>query len=216
MDELNQENRDGEMTVSAYVPPLEYTKGQPEPIAAKGGLSYMAFDKDGDAGTAKATQAAIELVDNGSGQAVIDMIENAVPGPIETQWGLGFRTADECLKYIDEQGMSAPEGGVVVPLRYSVHEEETYSIVSSNALWHDPSQKNLAERLHHEERNQGRRNLFFPQVLRDARRIGEYHPGLSPHSPECMDKLGVSLVHCESECQNFYDCLLYTSPSPRD
>ena len=44
----------------------------------------MAFDKEGDAGTAKATQAAIDLVDNGSGQAVIDMIENADPGPIKT------------------------------------------------------------------------------------------------------------------------------------
>ena len=86
MDELNQENRDGELTSSAYVPPLEYTQGQPEPIAANGGLSYMAFDKEGDAGTAKAIQAAIDLVDNGSGQAVIDMIENAAPGPIKTKW----------------------------------------------------------------------------------------------------------------------------------
>src|SRR6516225_6639096 len=33
----------------AYVPPLERTAGQPEPIAAHGGLSYMAFDRDGDA-----------------------------------------------------------------------------------------------------------------------------------------------------------------------
>jgi hypothetical protein len=41
-------------------------------------------------------------------------------------------------------------------------------------------------------------------VLRDARRIGEYYPGLSPKSPECMDKLGVSLAHLESECKNFY------------
>jgi hypothetical protein len=33
----------------------------------------------------------------------------------------------------------------------------------------------------------------------------EYHPGLSLNSPECMDKLGVSLAHCESKCENFYD-----------
>ena len=38
---------------SAYVPPLQRTEGQPPPIAANGGLSYMAFDRDGDAGTAK-------------------------------------------------------------------------------------------------------------------------------------------------------------------
>jgi hypothetical protein len=36
------------------VPPLQRTEGQPPPIAATGGLSYLAFDKGGDAGTAKA------------------------------------------------------------------------------------------------------------------------------------------------------------------
>ena len=34
---------------SAYVPPFQLTKGQPAPIAANGGLSYMSFDQDGDA-----------------------------------------------------------------------------------------------------------------------------------------------------------------------
>ena len=56
-----------------------------------------------------------------------------------------------------------------------------------------------------EEHDIGRRYLYFPQVMRDARRMEEYHPGLSPNSPECMDKLGVSLAHCESKCENFYD-----------
>ena len=55
------------------------------------------------------------------------------------------------------------------------------------------------------ERGNRRRDLYFPQVLRDARRIGEYYPGLSPNSPECMDKLGVSLAHLESKCTNIYD-----------
>ena len=41
--------------------------------------------------------------------------------------------------------------------------------------------------------------------MRDARRIGEYYPGLSVSSPECMDRLGVSLAHLESKCENFYD-----------
>jgi hypothetical protein len=39
---------------SAYVPPLQRTAGQPPPVAAHGGLSYMAFDRNGDAGTAVA------------------------------------------------------------------------------------------------------------------------------------------------------------------
>ena len=42
-------------------------------------------------------------------------------------------------------------------------------------------------------------------MLRDARRIGDYYPGLSPNSPECMDKLGLSLAHLESKCTNIYD-----------
>ena len=35
--------------------------------------------------------------------------------------------------------------------------------------------------------------------------LREYYPGLSPNSPQCMDKLGVSLAHCESKWENFYD-----------
>jgi small-conductance mechanosensitive channel len=57
----------------------------------------------------------------------------------------------------------------------------------------------------HERAGNRRRGLYFPQVLRDARRIGEYYPGPSPSSPECMDKLGVSLAHLESKRTNIYD-----------
>jgi len=190
---------------SAYVPPFQLTQGQPAPIAAHGGVSYMAFDRDGDAGTALATADALALIATGTGQGVIDMIENAPPGPIETKWGLAFRSHAECVEYIRDSGLEAPEGGVVLPLRYSVHEAPSYSIVSSNALWRDPSREAEQRILRKEERDIGRRALYFPQVLRDARRIGEYYPGLSPFSAECMDKLGVALAHCESKCKNFYD-----------
>ena len=47
---------------SAYVPPFELTEGQPPPFAAHGGLSYMSFDRDGDAGTATATEAALAQI----------------------------------------------------------------------------------------------------------------------------------------------------------
>ena len=190
---------------SAYVPPFQLTKGQPAPVAANGGISYMAFERDGDAGTTLATTDALRLIATGTGQAVIDMIENAPPGPIQTQWGLGFRSNAECLEYIRANGIVAPEGGVALPLRYTVHEEPSYSVVSSNALWRDPSREADQKVLRKEEREIGRRALYFPQVLRDARRIGEYYPGLSPNSAECMDKLGVALAHCESKCTNFYD-----------
>ena len=44
---------------TAYVPPFQLTEGQPPPIAHNGGISYMALDKDGDAGTAAATEVAL-------------------------------------------------------------------------------------------------------------------------------------------------------------
>ena len=207
MDRVKENHATGGMggASSAYVPPLQLTAGQPEPIAANGGLSYMSFDQDGDAGTAAAMKEALRLINTGEGQAVIDMIENAPPGPIETKWGLGFRKYEECLEYIRDNNMQAPEGGVVLPLRYTVFEQPSYSIVSSNAIWRDPARADEVKMLRKEEEEIGRRGLYFPQVLRDARRMEEYYPGLKPNSPECMDKLGVSLAHLESKCQNFYD-----------
>ena len=189
----------------AYVPAFQLTDGQPPPIAANGGRSYASFDRDGDAGTAAAMEAALSQVAQGQGQAVTDMIENAPPGPIETQWGIGFRRYAECLDYIRANNIEAPEGGVALPLRYTVYEQPSYSVVSSNALWRDLVRRTEAEALRKDEHDNNRRCLYFPQVLRDARRIGEYHDGLSPHSPECMDRLGVALAHCESKCRNFYD-----------
>jgi hypothetical protein len=190
---------------SVYVPPLQLTKGQPTPIAANGGLSYMSFDRNGDAGTTAATEAALRLIADGEGQAIIDLLESAPAGPIQTKWGLGFRGYAECLEYIRANNIKAPEGGVALPLRYTIYEQPSYSIVPSNALWRDPAREADAKALRKEEHDIGRRCLYFPQVLRDARRMQDYYPGLSPNSPECMDKLGVSLAYCESKCKNFYD-----------
>jgi hypothetical protein len=190
---------------SAYVPTLQRTQGQPPPIAANGGLSYMSFDRDGDAGTAAALEDALAQIAEGEGQRVIDMIDKAPPGPIETRWGRGFRDYDGCLDYIRANGIAAPEGGLALPLPYTVHERPTYSVVPSNAIWRDPARADVAEILRRNEEANRRRDLYFPQVMRDARRIGQYYPGLSPKSPECMDRLGVSLAHLESKCSNFYD-----------
>jgi hypothetical protein len=190
---------------SAYVPPFELTEGQPPPIAANGGVSYMALANNGDAGTEAATEAALAQIASGEGQAVIDMIDNAPPGPVETQWGPGFRSYGECLEHIRANNIEAPEGGLALPLRYTVHEQPSYSIVSSNALWHDPAREADAKALRKDERDHARRCLYFPQTMRDARRLEEYYPGLKPTSPECMDKLGLALAHCESKCENFYD-----------
>ena len=169
----------------AYVPPLERTAGQPEPIAAHGGLSYMAFDKDGDAGTAVALEDALAEIASGESQRLTDMLDKAPPGPIKTKWGLGFRSYDECLEYIRQSNsIKAPPGGVALPLPYTVYERSSYSVVPSNAIWRDPARAETAMILRTNERGgKQRRDLYFPQVLRDARRIGEYYPGLSPNSP---------------------------------
>jgi hypothetical protein len=79
-----------ERVSSVYVPPLQLTEGQPPPIAAHGGLSYMSFDRDGDAGTAAATAAALIQIAEGEGQAVIDMLDNAPPARSRPSGASGF------------------------------------------------------------------------------------------------------------------------------
>src|SRR5215469_2117098 len=120
---------DGRRMSSAYVPPLQRTEGQPPPIAANRGLSYMSFDRDGDAGTAAALEDALAQIAEGEGQRVIDMIDNAPPGPINTRWGPGFRDYEACMRYIRAKGITAPAGGVALPLAYTIFERPTYSIV---------------------------------------------------------------------------------------
>ena len=192
-------------TTKPFVPVLQRTAGQPEPIAANQGRAYTSLDVNGDAGTTAAVADALTQIASGEGQQVTDMIEHAAPGPIETKWGLGFRRYAECLEHIEANGPQAPEGGLALPMRYTVMEVPSYSVVPSNAIWNDESRKDDAAKLAKDERNNARRSLYFPQVMHDARRIGEYYPGLSPHSAQCMDKLGVALASCDSQCNNFYD-----------
>ena len=156
----NNVTADAERASSAYVPPLQRTEGQPPPIAAHGGLSYMSFDREGDAGTAAAIQDALAEIAEGEGQRVTDMIAKAPPGPIKTKWGLGFRDYDECLKYIRQSNrIKAPEGGLALPLPYTVYERPTYSVVPSNALWRDPARADVAVSLRKNDEDSRRRSL---------------------------------------------------------
>jgi hypothetical protein len=117
LDVADNKVADTQTALSAYVPPLQRTEGQPPPIAAHGGLSYMSFDRDGDAGTAAALEDALAEIAGGEGQRLREMLDKAPPGPIKTQWGLGFRDYDECLKYIRQSNsIKAPPGGVALPL----------------------------------------------------------------------------------------------------
>ena len=129
-----------EASCDGLLPSLQRTEGQPPPIAVHGGLSYMSFDQNGDAGTAVAIQDALTEIAEGEGQRVVDMIDKAPPGPIKTKWGLAFRDFDECVAYIRaSNSLKAPEGGVTLPLQYTVCERPTYSVVPSNAIWRDPA-----------------------------------------------------------------------------
>ena len=192
-------------TQKPFVPSLQRTAGQSAPIAANNGKAYTSLDFNGDAGTAAAVADALAQIANGEGQEVTDLIENAAPGPIETKWGQGFRRYSECLDHITANGPKAPEGGLALPMRYTVMEVPSYSVVPSNAIWKDETRKEEAAKLAKDERDNARRSLYFPQVMRDARRISQYYPGLSPNSAECMDKLGIALASCDSQCSNFYD-----------
>ena len=107
---VNQNAVEVETGAWDFVPSLQLTQGQPPPVAANGGLSYMSFQRDGDAGTAEAIEAALGQIARGDGQTVIDMLDNAPAGPVETQWGLGFRRYSECLEYIQANNIVAPEG----------------------------------------------------------------------------------------------------------
>src|SRR5678815_4081833 len=119
LDIADNNAADAQRASTPYVPPLQRTEGQPPPIAAHGGLSYMAFDQDGDAGTAAAIQDALAEIAEGEGRRVIDMIAKAPPGPIKTKWGVAFREYDECMEYIRQSNsIKAPPGGVALPLPY--------------------------------------------------------------------------------------------------
>ena len=192
---------DGLESGTAWVPSLQLTRGQPEPVAANGGLSFASFARDGDAGTGAAIEAALEQISRGHLDDFIRWIEDAPPGPVRTRRGTGFRTWDECMDHIRTTGIRPPEGGVVLPLRYTVYEHPSYSVVSSNSLWRDPARAEEARMLRHSEENTARRALYFPQVVRDARRID--NPSVT--TPECMDRLGVSMAHLDSACTDFYD-----------
>jgi hypothetical protein len=95
----------------------------------------MSFDRGGNAGTAAATEAALRQLAEGQGQALSEMLDNAPAGPIKTKWGIGFLSYSECLEYIRANKIEAPEGGVALPLHYTVYEHPFVSMNSETAGW---------------------------------------------------------------------------------
>ena len=161
----------------------------------------MQFEANGDGGGAVATADALRQIEEGGTQEVIEMLQSAPPGPVTTEWGVGYRGYNECWEAIQKENLPLKEGEIRVPMRYTVNEAPSYEVVTSNALWKDPSKAKEQEMLRQNSRNNGRVALYFPETLRDARRMEQYRPGLDPYSHECQDTLGVSLAKLESKCK---------------
>lgn len=169
-------------------------------------LSCCTPQVDGDGGSLAAESALMEQILSGIGQRTDEMIEGAPPGPIETKWGLGYRSFGECMEHIKAENDLTPEGALRIPLRYSVFEEPSYAVVPSYRVWSDKSREAEQHAFRENEVGNGRRALYYPQMIRDARRITEQlHPRLNPNTAECMDKLGIAVVEQHSACDNFYD-----------
>lgn len=182
--------------------PWGTTAGAPPPFAANGGAPWLMYDLNGDGGAAAASEEAFKQLATGTVQETQTYYKSQPPGGIKTKWGVGFKTYEECIAHINANPVELDEGAVYLPLRYTVDEEPSYSHVGSNQIWKGAS-GDLRMQLKKIESQ--RACLYFPQVLRDARRMEKYYPGLSPFSAECMDKLGVSLAHLETKCTDIFN-----------
>ena len=58
--------------------------------------------------------------------------------------------------------IKAPEGGVALPLPYTVYERPTYSVVPSNAVWRDPARADIAADPAQERAGQPAAGPLFP------------------------------------------------------
>jgi len=167
--------------------PLQRTEGQPPAIAANGGLSYMSFDRDGDAGTAKCARGRAQRDRRAARlSASSTMIDNAPPGPIKTRWGVAFRDYDECVRYIRESNsLKAPQGwrGAAAGL-YRLRAADLFHRFRPMPCGGTRRVPTWLRSCASNEEGNRRRDLYFPQVLRDARAHRRVPPGpLRPTAP---------------------------------
>jgi len=187
------------------VPPLQRTEGQPPPIAAHGGCPTCPFDREGDAGTAAALEDALAEIGRGRGPALTDTIAKGTTGPIKTKWASGSRLRRVFEVHPRVDSIKAPAAAWHCPLPYTSTAADLLRRPVQRS-WRDRRAGRHSGDPAQNEKGNRRRDLYFPQVLRDARRIGEYYPGLSPNSPECMDRLGVSLAQPRVQVHEYLRC----------
>ena len=184
---------------SVFVPSLQLTKGQPEPIAANGGLSYYSFDNAGDAGTGRHYKPPSTTLKPERAE-VIKLIEKG-PAQSRQNGASVFGATTSAWLISRNKALTPPKAGWLCRTVYHLR-RPTYSVVPSNAIWHDPA-PNDANRLREAEEQNRHLNLYFPQIMRDARQLRNIIPAFRQIT-ECMDKLGVSRIS-RSKCANFYD-----------
>ena len=131
--------------------------------------------------------------------------EQLPPAPSRPGGASGFGAMPSVWNIFGRTTSRPPAGGTALPLPYTVLERPRTRSCRPTRSGGTRCARLRQKCCARKRRTSDGNAFYFPQVLRDARQIGEYYPGLSPTSPACMDKLGVALAHSESKCQNFYD-----------
>ena len=200
---------------SAYVPPLQRTQGQPPPIAANGGLSYLSFDRNGDAGPGKALDDALATIAEGESQRVGSTLIRNAPSRAsitETRWGprVPPATTSAFEPTSARTGSKAPTAARrCCPALYGLRAADLLRRHVQRALWRDPAaRRNGGDPA--PEREGGQPCAGTSYVLQVLQRRAAHRRGptraFSPESPECMDRLGVLAGAPRSpRARTFYD-----------
>ena len=151
---------DAETDSAVYVPSLQLTQGQPPPIAANGGLSYMSFDRDGDAGNQprRWRTALAQIAEGRWASAFIDMIDKRAPRRPSDRDPLGTsRSADYDANASTTSARTgidgALQGGLVLPLAlYHLRAPDLFDRVRPMRLWRDPARQREVVKIVAQER----------------------------------------------------------------
>ena len=163
-----------EDTPFSYVPPLQRTAGQPVPIAAHGGLSYMAFERDGDAGTGRALEDALALIAEGDGQRVCRADRYRAAGAYRNAMGPKLPGVRRVQRPYPGAGAWGSGGRPrVAATLYDLRAADLLGCDIARDL-RDPARAALAALLKQNEDDNLRRDLWFPQTMRDARRLAKH------------------------------------------
>lgn len=179
--------------------PANGTKGQPQPFAANGGRKWSDFQDRPDGGSAVAGQAALKWMES----RPPPKFTRAASGPLETEYGVGFSSFAECQQFIEAQGLQSDvPGEVCIPINYSINDAPSFTLVPSHTI-HELQPERIREASQRAFGGDRVDNLYFPQVMRDGRRVSSYRPHLPAIDQlQTFDELGIC---CLSRPSNIGD-----------